>query len=175
MALPMIPLEVVKMHLNVAHDLDDDLIEVLAAAAVERTVQEIGLAGHLVGQVSEIGAKACVFEFPVASVGKVERWDAVTAAWVQMAESEWELTGSFDVGFRLSLGACGETPQPRFRVEWEAGFVPVPPWFRVACLFLVGHWYENRSSVVVGAGVSAMEVPMAFGFLTEPHRRIYFA
>jgi hypothetical protein len=52
---------------------------------------------------------------------------------------------------------------------------PLPAWFRVACYFLLGHYYENRSSVLVGAGLSAIEVPMGFTHLCQPHKRWFFA
>jgi hypothetical protein len=48
---------------------------------------------------------------------------------------------------------------------------PLPAWFRVACYFLIGHYYENRSSVLI----AAVEVPMGFLHLTAPHRRWFFA
>ena len=51
----------------------------------------------------------------------------------------------------------------------------VPAWFKVACFFLIGHYYENRSSVIVGQGVSAVEVPMGFLHLCQPHKRWFFA
>lgn len=42
-----------------------------------------------------------------------------------------------------------------------------------AMLLLIGHWYANRESVVVGTITS--EVPMAVDALICPYRHFYFA
>lgn len=47
-----------------------------------------------------------------------------------------------------------------------ASDVPAP--LRHAVQLLVGHWYANRESVIVGT--SAMETPMAVGALCAPYR-----
>jgi uncharacterized phiE125 gp8 family phage protein len=53
-------------------------------------------------------------------------------------------------------------------IEYEAGYgageVPAP--LIQAILLLVGHWYQNRSTVEIGTG-SAMEVPFAVTMLLE--------
>lgn len=44
----------------------------------------------------------------------------------------------------------------------------VPQTVRQAAFFLIGHYYSNRSAVVVGA--SAVELPVAVESLLNPHR-----
>jgi hypothetical protein len=45
----------------------------------------------------------------------------------------------------------------------------VPAAIKAAMKLAIGHWYENRESVVVG--VTAMTLPMAFDALIGPYRR----
>lgn len=40
---------------------------------------------------------------------------------------------------------------------------------RLATLLIIGHWFNNRESV---ADFEKTEVPLAFGFLLSPYRRI---
>lgn len=42
-----------------------------------------------------------------------------------------------------------------------------------AMLLLIGHWYANRESVVVGTTTSS-ELPMAVESLISPYRHFYF-
>ncbi|MFI0472245.1 head-tail connector protein [Halomonas sp. HMF6819] len=41
-----------------------------------------------------------------------------------------------------------------------------------AILLLIGHWYANRESVVVGVNASAL--PMAVSALIDPYRHFFF-
>ena len=110
---------------------------------------------------------------PVASVTSVEKKDAA-GEWQALPAEEWTLSGNLEERHVIELaeehrsGSC-------YRVTWKAGLEPLPAWFRVACLFLIGHYYENRSSVLMGQGVVAAEVPMGFLHLTAPHKRWFFA
>jgi len=62
-------------------------------------------------------------------------------------------------------GAAG-----RLVVEYTACYTTPPGWARAAVLLLVGHLYENREGVVVGAGVSAIEVPLGVADLAAAHK-----
>jgi uncharacterized phiE125 gp8 family phage protein len=62
-------------------------------------------------------------------------------------------------------GAAG-----RLVVVYSAGYTVVPGWARAAVLLLTGHLYENREGVVVGAGVSAIEVPLGVVDLAAAHK-----
>jgi len=62
-------------------------------------------------------------------------------------------------------GAAG-----RLRVDYSAGYATAPGWAKAAILLQVGNLYENREAVVVGAGVSAIEIPQALQALTLPWR-----
>lgn len=58
----------------------------------------------------------------------------------------------------------------RIAVEYECGYATPPAWGRAAVLLMVGHLYENRETVVVGAGVTGMEVPLGVVALAAAYR-----
>ena len=170
--MPVISLERAKEHLQVQHDLDDALIQVMLEAAVERTVAEIGLAGCLVSHEAVVDYRAMRFPYPVEGTPSVEGW--VDDVWGAVPAEEYlVLSGNFDVGYELRI--ADNAPGTRWRVTWLAGLDPVPGWFVVAALFLCAHYYANRSTVVVGQGLAGVEVPLSFQHLTGPHRRVWFA
>jgi uncharacterized phiE125 gp8 family phage protein len=173
MGKPVLDLTTAKQHLRVEHEFDDELIQQYAAAAVDRTLAEIGLAGVLeLDQVTETTLREFAFLYPVESIQAVRKKNA-GGVWQTLPAEDWTLSGNAETRHVLTLAEqhlAGES----YRVEWTAGLGdPLPAWFRVACLFLVGHYYENRSCVVVGAAPA--EVPMGFLHLTKPHRRWFFA
>lgn len=173
MAKPLLDLSTAKAHLRVEHDFDDEIIAQYAAAAVDRTLAEIGLAGVLEeDQVTETQLREFGFAYPVETVEAVKKKNEA-GAWVTLPAEDWELRGTADNLQVLELAEehlAGES----YRVEWKAGFGRnLPAWFRVAALFLLAHYYENRSSVVIGA--TPAEVPMGFKHLCRPHRRWFFA
>lgn len=71
----------------------------------------------------------------------------------------------------VCIGELGfaENPGEGDPAEWEA-LDPVPDWFQVAVGFLTTHYYENRSAVVIGQGISAIELPRAVGHILAQHR-----
>lgn len=171
MAKPVISLAKAKMHLRVAHELDDDIIRLFADAAMDRALQEIGLAGELDAGPRETEMSAREVRFPLP----VDEITAVTKDGVEIAESAWDMAGNFDIGETLTVTEAAWDETAEWVVEWEAGFVTVPAWLELAALFLLGHYYENRSSVAMGQGLSSIEVPMGFQHLCAPHRRVWFA
>lgn len=168
MAVPVMPLERVKSHLRVEHSLDDADIALYAQAAVERTLAAVGLAGEFRPRVDTTFCRNVRFPVPVACITSVEKRQA-DGSWGLVSEDDYALSGSVESFHELTIDDDGE-----FRISWEAGYgEAVPSWFIVAALFLVGHYYENRSSVAIGVGVTAAEVPMAFEHLVSPHRRFW--
>ncbi|MCW1916789.1 phage gp6-like head-tail connector protein [Luteolibacter sp. GHJ8] len=176
MGRPVIDLTLAKAHLRVEHDLDDELIGLFVEAAIDRTLQEIGLAGVLEREhKTETTHAAFGFLYPVEEIVAVEKRDGF-GVWRELPAAEWELGGSVDERQVLRLSeAAGHRSGSEYRVEWRAGFKVLPAWFRVACYFLLGHYYENRSSIVIGAGLAAVELPQGFHHLCGPHKRWFFA
>lgn len=177
MARPVIPLTVAKSHLRVEHDFDDELIQLFLEAAIDRALQEIGLAGVLErDHVTETPLAAFALMYPVEEITSLEKKDSA-GAWQAVPEEDYILTGTIEELQRIELShLAGHVSGSCYRVKWKAGFGDkLPAWFKVACFFLVGHYYENRTSVLIGQGVSAVEVPMGFLHLCAPHRRWFFA
>lgn len=56
------------------------------------------------------------------------------------------------------------------RVRFVAGFTDVPQVLRHAILMLVGHFYENRETTIVGTNAQAL--PFAVDALIAPFRRV---
>lgn len=57
-------------------------------------------------------------------------------------------------------------------IRFVAGYAnadAVPASIKQAILLLVGHWYQNRESVVVGVGIGAVTVPSAVESLLWPY------
>lgn len=172
MANPVLDLSTVKAHLRVEHELDDALIADYTAAAIDRTLAEIGLAGVLeLPQVTETTMREFALKYPVDSITAVKKRNAA-GVWQTLPAEEWTLSGNVETQRIVTL-AAQHLEGNEYRVEWLAGLEPLPAWFRVACLFLIGHYYENRSSVVVGA--TPAEVPMGFVHLCRPQKRWFFA
>ena len=70
----------------------------------------------------------------------------------------------------------GQAPRARqgIEIDYVAGFgdepEDVPAGLRQALMVLIGHWYENRTAVVV-AGSGAL-VPLGFDALVAPYRQV---
>lgn len=172
MAKPALDLSTVKAHLRVEHDLDDAIIADYTAAAIDRTLAEVGLAGAVeLDHVTETRLREFAFAYPVTEITAVKKKDAA-GAWQTLPAEDWTLSGNIETRQVLEL-AEDHLAGDEYRVEWTAGLDPLPAWFRVACLFLIGHYYENRSAVVIGA--TPVEVPMGFLHLCRPHKRWFFA
>lgn len=172
MAKPALDLSTVKAHLRVEHDLDDPIIADYTAAAIDRTLAEVGLSGVLeLPQVTETTLREFALLYPCEAVTAVKKRDAA-GAWETLATDQWTLSGNADTRHVVTL-AEAHLEGSDYRVEWKAGLSPLPAWFKVACLFLIGHYYENRSAVVIGA--TPAEVPLGFLHLCRPHKRWFFA
>lgn len=63
-------------------------------------------------------------------------------------------------------------------IDFDAGYgnaAAVPEPFKLAIKMLIGHFYENRETVLAGDGrFMAIEMPQAASFLIEPYRVLRF-
>lgn len=170
MAKPVIPVSRAKEHLRVQHDLDDSAISLFAEAAMDRALAEIGLAGELeLNREVTVPSAVSIFPLPVKSILSVKK-DGV-----EMDAEDWELAGNSDAGQTLTIAEAEWSTASVFTVSYEPGWVKTPAWLEVACLFLIAHYYVNRSSTAVAPGIAAVEIPMGFHHLLNPHKRILFA
>ena len=103
----------------------------------------------------------------------LEQWDG--SAWSTTPATGYSVWGSFV----FSEGSWEALSLTRFRATYNAGYTvdandadvwPAPADIQQAVKLLVGHWFENRESVVVGT--SGFEVPQSVQMLLSPHSRV---
>lgn len=197
-AITPISLVEAKAHLRVDHNDDDTLITALIAAAVDHLDGWTGILGRcLVEQEwrQDFDAFArilCLPLGPVISVTTVT-WRN-TAGQVSTVDGIWyslqiDSGGRYFVRFRddysfpsdlYERGAvsvtykAGYATVPEVPADGETSAIPaqstVPPALKVALLLLVGNWYANRETMVVGATVEGL--PFAVDVLIAPFRRV---
>jgi uncharacterized phiE125 gp8 family phage protein len=167
----------VKLHSRVGGDVEDSLIDFWIRAA-RRHVENI-LWRALITQTLELTLHAWprrneiqLPRPPLVSVTSVKTTDSAGV------EATWPAT-KYQVITQGSPGrivpAYGESwPSTTLRaangiaVRYVAGYGDaddVPEQYKQAMLLLIGHWYENREAVVVGAGLAATPLPMGFDSL----------
>jgi len=196
-AATVVTLPIAKAHCRIDHPDDDALITALIAAAEAHLDGYSGILGRaLLEQTWEQkfwnfyecnrngGAFPCVYKLrlPVgiaSSIVSIHYYDSdnvdqtVGSAVYQLMTDE--------LGSYVSLKPLQTWPATYYRedavtIQWKAGYgataALVPAAIRHAMLLLVGHWYENRESVVIGE--TAIELPMAVKALLAPHSRVGF-
>ncbi|KQZ81879.1 hypothetical protein ASD64_08965 [Mesorhizobium sp. Root157] len=187
-----------KAHLRVDHEDDDTLIEGFIAAATDHLDGWTGILGRcLVEQEwrQDFDAFARGLCLPLGSVISVTTvtWRN-TAGQVSTVEGIWyslqiDAGGRYFVRFRDDYAFPGDLyERGAVSVAYKAGYatvpeVPangddpaipakstVPAALKVAILLLVGNWYANRETMVVGATVESL--PFAVDALIAPFRRV---
>lgn len=169
-----------KVHLRVDVEDDDDLIEGLITAARQHI--ELVTQRALITQTWEYVLDA----FPAAEIRLPRPPLQLVGSIVYKLEDGTEVTldpSTHIVDTKAEPGlivpAVGETwptdtlyPTGAITIEYDAGYgdiaADVPMGLRQAILLIVGHWYENRESVVVGQ--TANVVPFAAEALICPYR-----
>ena len=174
-----------KTHLNVAADdmAQDAYIASLGAAAVSYVDGHAGVLGRaLVTQTwtqAFPGFSICL-RLPVGDVIAISSIKYYDADGVLQTVASTVYTVLTDRRGPFVTPATGQYwPSPAggrpdaVEVTWTAGFGPagtdVPAAIRQALMLLVGHWYENRESVV--AGTIAQNVPISSVALLAPFRK----
>lgn len=171
---PLVSLEDAKDHLRVTTDDEDGLIEGYIAAASAWIDGPTGWLGRCLGeQTLELRADTfdCCDRLPYGPVIAVTDITYTDDAGVDqiLPGTVYDLTGD-----RLRLRHGQSWPSLRgdasgVRVVYQAGQAEIPPQARQAVLLLIGQWYRNRMSVVVGTISSAL--PFGVEALLAPLRR----
>lgn len=173
----IIPLADVKLHLRVGHNLDDTLIQSYVAAAAF----QVGVV--LAWRTLPLTTWRATFDWwdgvqvylpnpPVKVLSSVEIYDdsqnppAVVTLDLANVALDKELGRVRFYGDAVNGGGA----PGRLRIEYVAGYDTLPDWARQAILLLTGHYYENRESVVVGAGVVGVAIPQAVDDLALAHK-----
>lgn len=173
-----VSLQDAKDHLNLTHDLDDALVEVLIQSARERVEKHTGRA--LITQTRQLvlGAfeNSMLLPYPpLQSVDSIAYVDtAGTAQTLAAAVFDEDTTG--EPG-RVLLAYEQSWPEARSQfnavtITYKAGYgdnaqdVPAP--IRSAMLLIIGHLYENREETIVGTIID--NIPMGVEYLLAPYQ-----
>ena len=154
---PSLPLEDVKRFLSRDHDFEDDLIQALSDAAVERAEQETGIV---------FGPGAWVVEAdPICSV-VLPIWPVISVTDVLDGETPF-------IDFKLRHFNRQTTLESS---AWPSSIVitlqagmDMPPTVRQACLMMIGFWYDQRQTA---SAEGLAEVPYGAMSLLALNRRV---
>jgi uncharacterized phiE125 gp8 family phage protein len=170
-----------KLHLRVDHSLDDDLIDTLCSAA--RQVVETGTGRKCITQTWDLKLDsfpcgAIVLPFPpVTSITSVSYVDAngTTQTWSSALYTTDVPPGADSAPARIYPIYSESYPTIRSQrnavtVRFVCGFTSttVPAGMLAAMKLLIGNWYANRESQVVGT--IAVELKDALQTLTWQHK-----
>ncbi len=176
-----VTLDEAKCHLRVTVTEDDMLIEGLILAAREQIELECSRA--LIKQTLELALDAFPCEAiilprpPLVSVTSIVYTD-VNGNAQTLATSEYTVDtrrepAEIVPAWGKSWPSTREVPNAVV-IRYVAGYGDdpglVPEALKLAAKMLIGHWYENRESVVIGQGLTPATVPMAVDRLLMPHR-----
>jgi len=175
-----------KSHLRVDESADDTLIDTLITAARVRAENDLNRA--LITTTFELHLDAfpdndspgiVVPSAPLQSVasikytdtsGDVQTWDSSKYR-VDSKSQPGRITPTFDESWPAAQCVTGAVVV-RFVAGYGDQSTNVPRDILQAMLMLIGHWYENRESVVIGTITGS--VPQAYDWLIAPHRVLEF-
>jgi len=173
----MITLEEAKEHLRVDHEIEDDLIQVLIQAAylhAEKKTRRSLIEREIDLVIDSLPQRDKPIEIQYAPVKEIISFDYISAS----GNPE-----SIDPSMlRLDTRELYPKLMPQFGTVWpdviaepesitigiKVGYTETPADIRQALLLMVGHLYEHRESVVIGAALS--ELPMGVDMLLGPHK-----
>jgi len=184
-AVEPLTLEEVKLHLKVETDADDNLITSLITAA--RETAEVFTGRAIASQVLEYILDCFPDSSDVIYLPRppLEELSSVKYRDYQGVETEWDsqnyVVDSDSMPARITL-AYGKyfpdfTPYPAasVRIRYTTGYrsggqdsLKMPEQINQALKLIIGHFYENRESVVVGT--VANKVPFSVEALLYPYR-----
>lgn len=159
---------------------DDDIVELYikaATSAAESFTQRVFAQRAFTLKADAFSTRLQLPVFPIVSVEAVKYLDA--AGDEQTLESSQYLidTSVIPAVIEIDNPPTAKHQRNAIRIEVVAGYPSnnspadadlIPRAIKQAILMTVGHFYENRETVVVGATTS--KVPMAFEALLWPHR-----
>ena len=169
-----------KKHLRIFHDDEDEYIESLVSAATYHIDGPDGVIGRCLGEQVWVwtidGIPSCPLHIPMPPTISV---DAIVYDNVSNVETPY--TGFRVLHLDATTGAYilpaidGVHPTTNgepgcVRIEFTAGFDPLPASIKHAVLLLVSHWYEHREAAVdTGAKFGLLELPFGVRALLAQH------
>ena len=161
--------EEAKAHARIAYSTDDATVGTLIEAATAHVEQ---VTGRFLSPRSVVctryDATGAEIRLPAAPIRTVTRLDFGGApdansapTWVEVPNTRYSLVGAFSVAPLIHVWSAPHEVYTwqHVRVALDVGYASVaaiPNDLKTALLLLVGHWYENRQEVVVGAVAAPM-------------------
>jgi len=171
----------VKAHLNLVRDDEEDYLTHLIKCAREHTETYINRA--LLTQTLKLVRD----DFPNNRVIELERSPVQSVTSVQYTDSDGNEQTFADTNYTTSLnsmpgrvildvGRAWPTPKDSGEVVWVnyvAGYtlktlIPTP--IIQGMMTLIAHWYANRETVAIVQGIASVDVPDTFKHLVIPYR-----
>ena len=174
-----------KEHLRVDESADDDLIDLLITAVRERFENDTSRA--LSTQTWEMyldefpdsySAGIVLAKAPVQSItsikyidddGDEQTWDSSKYR-VDLKSTPPRITPAYDESWPSARCVTNA-----ITIKFVAGYgdaADIPENINQALKTLMGHWYENRETIIIGT--SAAPVPQTYDWLMAPHRVLRF-
>lgn len=175
-----VSLDEAKQYCRIEHDDENSLIESLIAAAVDYLDGPSGILGRaIIAQqwLLELDAWPNRLALPIEPVSSVTvRYIDELGAVTDVPESQLVLTDvpsartvlEWIDGFQVPLLSDKRYPVKITITSGFAAAANVPEGIKAAIKMMVGHWYDNRETVVLGMSVA--ELPMAVNALLARYR-----
>lgn len=164
-----------KAHLRVDHSDDDTLITNLIKAVRAHLEEACGVRfaarTGVTMKCDGFGDLARLPEAPVSAISSITYLDP-SGATQTLSSSVYELRADgLEAGIVLKLDQSWPVTQLHSRITVTAalGYATAPEAITQAILLLIGVWYDNRASVLVGE--TASELPFSVNALISNHRR----
>lgn len=183
-AVPVVTWAEADAHLRLSGDTSQQThVEMLVSAATAYLAGHAGVLGRLLvnetwRQDFDSWAPVLRLPFPDVSSVTVKYYDTSNVEQT-VSSSLYELLsdglGSYvkfksDFTSPTTYDDRSDAVQVTLVAGYGAAASNVPDAIRAAVLLLVGHWFENRETIVTGT--IAAELPMAVAALIEPYRRV---
>ena len=168
-----------------ADDADAPTLRLLEEAAVKAVQEQTGrYFGVVATQTEIIRFKGWPLQLKNEPIGGVltslSQWDG--SAWSALADTDYYVDGSLiwpNATYSVPAPWLVPTASQRFQAVYQAGYTvdpedadvwPAPDDVRQAVLLLVGNWFENRESVIIGTITTELEHGVKM--LLAPHTRV---
>lgn len=171
-----------KQHLRVDVSDDDALITATikaAAAYVENYTGRVLVETVFAKNYTHFPCEISLKRHPVISVDSLKYLNSEGVE-TTLSSSEYQIFLTSDTAL---IKPAYDKKWPLYRcnqydsvvVEFTSGYDDIgniPSDLRHALLLILGHWYENRESVVIGSNLNVLEVPFAAKALMDMHKGV---
>lgn len=174
-----VSLSEVRDHCRVDGGYDDAALTVLIPAAIDLVGQQTGRVLAPESWKLSVPAVAGDLTFPkspVTAVTDITYFDSDDVSRDAAVADYYLFLDDHDARMRPKPGKVWPATTRRddaISITFDVGYEVLPAALKMACLMMVGHLYEHREAVVMGA--TAIELPLGVQALIDPYRRGWVA